>query len=221
MEEIIYSIYEKTGACITGTQKRARFYIVFAIIFLIIIFLSLYFKKSNSSENLYWIFSSTVQSLVALVSFFGVLVIFKYQNISSYEEQILDKLQEGNGSPLAVLGGRLDAINISELIKNIKNVIGNEKNSEMNEGLHGNRLRKLLDNLRSKGRLKKYLYEFVIKFSVYTFGIVILNLILMVLTPYIVRCYLGFPISFLSIFLTGYALFMAIKIIAETLIIYE
>jgi hypothetical protein len=116
-----------------------------------------------------------------------------------------------------MLGGGLNAINVSELIKNIEAVIGKDARPGINDGVNGNKLRKVQSDLKSNEWSRKYLYEFVIKFAVYTFIVVILNLLFLVLTPYIVRFYLGLPVVFLSIFLTSYALFLAIKIIAETL----
>ena len=170
-------------------------------------------------DTLYWIFSSIIQCIVPLVALMGVLIIFKYQSISSYEERVFEKLQEGNmNSPLAALGGKLDAINIPELLENIEKIIGKEKKQEQeNEGVYGNKLRNVQHNLKTNEWIKEYMHNFAIKFSVYSFAIVLLCLIFLVFTPLISANYLGLPLLFLAIYFTSYDLFLVIKVLVATL----
>jgi hypothetical protein len=77
IEEYIFDIYWKLGGYFTGKHRTRPFYIV-QVIFFILIFLFSILKKSIVSENtLYWVFSSLVQALLALVAFLGAASMFQ------------------------------------------------------------------------------------------------------------------------------------------------
>lgn len=215
MQEVIYEIYEIVGAYFTGTRRRRIFYLTALIFFLSITYFSIGQEVVVLPETLYWIFSTIIQSLVALVALMGIFIIFQLQSISSYEERVFQKLQEGNETPLARLGITRDAVDITGLLENIKRRLGED--AEEGEGPIVGQVRKVQDKLKMNKWLREHLYNFAIKFGVYIFTVVLLCLFFLSFTPLISQYYLGLPAAFLIIFLSGYGFFLTIKGLASAL----
>lgn len=78
MEKIIFKIYQHFWK--PSEQKRGwRHYMFLALIFIVIIFSSIFFPMRISGDALFETFSVIVQSLVTLVPFAGMMLIYKFQ----------------------------------------------------------------------------------------------------------------------------------------------
>ncbi len=213
MEEIVYKTYQYIGDYLTG--RRRQFFILATLLIIILIALSIYFKIEIPQETLYWVFSSIVQALLAFVALFGVVAVFKLQNIHTNEERLIEELNKGK-SLLAILGGVLSAISAEELLNNIKRAIGDKDERAISGDIY-KQLWIAKERLETYRWATGFVREFMLKFIIYTFGVVILSLIFLATSHFIFQYNLGLPAIFLIILLTVYSLFLAIKGTAETL----
>jgi len=213
MEEKIYKIYQYIGDYFTG--KRRYFYVLIFAIFILLIPISFFLKVIIPRDTLYWVFSSIVQALLAFVALFGIMVVFKLQNIHVNEERLIEGLNKGN-SALAMLGGDISATSIQELLKNIKKFVGEDDRSAIS-GSHYKKLKAARELIESYLREKIFIREFMLKFIIYTSGVVVLALIFLAISHVLYQYNVGLPAMFLIIILTVYSLFLAIKGTADAL----
>src|SRR3989344_6728603 len=215
MEEITFKIYQHVGNHFTG--KRNQFFILMCIIFVILTSVSIYYQIKIPQDALYWIFSSLVQSLAALVALLGVMVIFKLQTISNKEDKILEEMSQ-NYSSLAYLIGVTavqEITSIEELLLKINKITDQNVNEQSDFRI--NILRTIKNKLKHFREIKIFIHNFMIKFSIYTFAVIILNLIFLFISHLIYQYNLGLPIIFSIIILASYSLFLVIKGTSESL----
>lgn len=211
MEYYFFRIYESLGAYFTGSERRRIFYIFVLFLFGIVLFVVYRYQIAINPETLFWVFSSIVQSLVALIAFIGVVVIFKYQNILMREDRLMEEMNKPD-SALAGLGGELDSISGQELIAKINKHVFDDPSKE---GFRAKKLRQVRDELNSIEFIRNFLRENLVKFSVYILATILLNLFLLIFTPFLGEIALLATASlYISIFLTAYAFFLTIKTLA-------
>lgn len=176
-----------------------------------------YFVKFPVSEDtLFWVFSSIVQSLLALVALTGVVTVFKYQSMSTREDRLLEELNKGN-SDLAMLGGKLTATSGMELLKNIKQFVP-ELPTE-NDGYRIIKLRQPMNELESHNFLRGFLSKYMLRVTIYAFTVVLFSLFELMVTEHLsANPYLSLAGLYLSLFLVADVLRLVIRIIAETLL---
>jgi len=187
------------------------------VIFVILVGISICYRIKIPQDTLYWIFSSLVQSLAALVALLGVVVIFKLQTISNREDRILEEMSQ-NYSPLAYFVGVTavqEITSIEELLLKVNKITDN--NTGEQGDYHINVLRTIKNKLEHFREIKLFIHDFMIKFSVYTFAVIILNLIFLSISHLIYQYNLGLPVIFSVIILTAYSLFLVIKGMSESL----
>lgn len=215
MEEITYKIYQHIGNFFTG--RRKQFFALFCVIFIILVGVSIYYQIKIPQDTLYWIFSSLVQSLAALVALLGVVIIFKLQTISNREDRVLEEMSQ-NYSSLAYFVGVTavqEITSIEELLLKVNKITDN--NTGEQGDYHINVLRTIKNKIEHFREVKLFIHNFMIKFSVYTFAIIILNLVFLSVSHLIYQYNLELPIIFLVIIFTSYSLFLVIKGMSESL----
>ena len=215
MEQILYKIYQKLGDFFTGSLKRYLFYIIIFIILIIILIFESYFHFEIKAETLFWVFSTIVQSLMALVALVGVIVIFKYQSMSTREDRLLEELNKDT-SDLAKLGGNLTAISAEELLQNIKPHTPEPPSS--NDGFRTIKLRAVKQELKAHIFLRSFLGDYMLKFTIYVFLIAMLDLVALAIVSLLaLNSILAITILYISIFFVADILRLVIKIIAEAI----
>lgn len=154
------------------------------------------------TETLYWVFSSLVQALLALVALTGVASIFKLQTLSAREDRIL-KISPANPHKIlkdqAYFPGQylLDTIN-----KYLANATAGEDTKD---------LRVMKANLEEIFQAKKTTIKNAIVFTIYTLCLVFLALFFLIFSTQITALKLGiFAVSLIFI-ITAYSLFLAAK----------
>lgn len=212
MEDFVFKIYEKLGEYFTGSQKRNLFYSLLFFILIIVVAVSFRFEILIDAEIINSVLGIVVQSLLALVGLMGVLVVFKYQSMSSYEDNISNHLRASNSS-LGVLGGSPNFVGVDGLLKMILNHIG--KDPSPGEGWNAQNLRQVKQRLESNIHIRMYMKDYMLKFSVYVFTLTLICLVLMIFMKEIAGLFLGLPLVLFLIYCTSYALFLTIKILAE------
>jgi len=216
MEEILSNVYQKLGDFFTGSSKRRLFYLILFLILLIILNLKLVFSPIEIKfDTLFWFFGSVVQSLVALVALIAVVVIFKYQNMTTREDRLLEELNKGT-SDLAIIGGDITAISSEELLKNITDRVSEKPNDD--DGFRITKLRRVQKELNTNIFLRSFLANYMIRFTVYTFFVVMVNLFALAITQFLVsHSTLAIISLYISFFFVANSLRLAIKIIAGTI----
>lgn len=213
MENLFYEIYQKMGDYFMGSSRRRMFYFFVALLFVGVTLVSMRSKIVVELDVLSWTFSSVVQSLLALVALAGVVVVFKYQSMATQEDRLLNILSRTD-SDLAMLGGKLDATSAEDLMMNI---VAHLPDDSEKDGWRNKKLRRQKELLESNLRTKEFFRDFIIRFCVYTFVVVLLNVLFLILAPIFSVAFLGVPALFLSVFLTAYAFFLSLKIVAEAI----
>lgn len=211
MADIFYKIYERIGGYFTGTERRRRFWEAVFLVFLFTIFLEFYYKILIPQEILYWVFSSIVQALVALVALLGVVAVFKLQVLHDQGRRIIDAAL--SPTPFTYLYASLcnqTITSIEELSWEINRILkdGEDREPRVKE------LKERIDNLFLS---KNLITDLAIKFSVYTFAVAIIALLLLISSSLLYEYFLGLPILFLIFILTAYSFFLAIKGVAAAI----
>ena len=215
MEEITYKIYQHAGNYFTG--RRKQFFTLMCIVFIVLIGVSIYYQIKIPQDALYWIFSSLVQSLAALVALLGVVIIFKLQTINNREDRILEEMSKSHSSFIYFVGVTAvqEITSIEELLLKISKITDN--NTGEQGDYHINVLKTIKNKLEHFREIKLLMHNFMIKFSVYTFAVIVLNLIFLSTSHLIYQYNFGLPIIFLVIILTSYSLFLVVKGMSESL----
>lgn len=160
-------------------------------------------------------FSSIVQSIVALVALLSVAVVFKYQSLSIREDRLLEELNKEK-SDLAILGGQLTATSGDELLENIRARIPEESSDK--DGFRTIKLRLIKEELESQNFVRSFLNEDIIKISLYIFFVALLNLLALMLVPFLVSVpFLATTSLYLVFFFMVDILRLIIKVIVATL----
>ena len=215
MEEILYKIYQAVGAFFTGSQKRRVFYCFVLYGFIGVFSLEFFLKFTVGSEALFWVFSSIVQSLMALVALMGVVVVFKYQNMSTREDRLLEEMNKET-SDLAKLGGVLTATSGDELLENIKphvpEILSNKGGSRTIK------LRRVQGELESQKFVRSFLREYMLKVCIYIFSVALFSLLMLAIVPALTSIpFLATASVYLSLFLVADILRLVIKAVASVI----
>ncbi len=215
MEQILYKIYQKLGDFFTGSLKRYLFYAIIFIILTIILIFESYFRFEIKAETLSWVFSTIVQSLMALVALVGVIVIFKYQSMSTREDRLLEELNKDT-SDLAKLGGNLTATSAEELLQNIKPHTPEPLSN--NDGFRTIKLRTVKQELKAHIFIRSFLGDYMLKFTIYVFLIAVFDLVALAIVSLLsLNSILSITILYISIFFVADILRLVIKIVAEAI----
>ncbi len=201
METFILNIYQKLGDYFTGSKRRRLLYALVVIFFVSILVISTCFKLSVSIDTLYWVFSSLVQALLALVALMGVVSVFKLQSLKSSEDQFLMIARESTYT--YYIGAPPSTIEL--LLSKIEPVISSNNLDKSNH------LHILRDNIMEVRSSKELVVNYATKYAIFTFLVVLLSLLFLMCTTYISRFYLGVPSLYLMFVLTAYSLFLAMK----------
>jgi len=201
MEKEILKIYQKLGNYFTGTHRKKYLYIFLVIIFILLSVISIIYKINIPIDTLYWVFSSLVQALLALVALMGVVSIFKLQSLKSSEDQFLMMSREHTytyytGAPSPT---------IKLLLEKIESII---KSGNISASNHLSILR---DNIKDIENSKKIVTDYAIQYTIYTFFVVLLSLLFLIFTAQIYLLYMGIPLLFLIFILSSYSLFLVAK----------
>ena len=197
------------GDYFTGSSRRRLFWIPVFIVFVCSAYIGFYYKIVITQDTLYWVFSSIVQSLVALVALFGVVAIFKLQILYNRERQIIESTFSPNMFLYPELAGKT-ITSIEELSLEINKIL----KAGVSEESRVKKFKERIDNLFLS---KNLIIDFTIKFSVYTFTIVIFALLFLMSAPLISEYFLGLPILFTVLISIAHLLFLVIKGIAASI----
>jgi len=178
MEEIIWIIYKGFMAFV-GVIKNNLFRVIFPILLVFIFGLIGWVLQNNYlivvNVNSTQVFSSIATSLVALIAFVGVMVIFGFRRINREK-------------------------------KEIKNLI--------HKGVDSEYFSKELNNLTEGENLAR---DKMLKFSIYSFFIVILNLFFLIFSSAIDDNKFALAILFSDIALVGYSFYLVVRIASKIL----
>lgn len=201
MEDFVFNLYQQLGDYFTGSRRRNWLYIFFLVVFIVLIPITHRLEITVEAETLYWVFSSLVQALLALVALMGVVTIFKLQNLNESKKMLAQEIFDSKW--MALTYGKYTPIEI--LLLAIDKFIANNATS----GAHRiNALKQLLeDNLLARNLV----IDYARKFSIYTFAIVLLSLIFLMFTQQISDLYAGVNTLFAMFVFTSYSLFLAAK----------
>lgn len=203
MDDFTFSLYEKLGEYFTGSHKKQPVYIVLIVIFIALNFLSYCYELMVNPETLYWVFSSLVQALLALVALMGVVSVFKLQNLHSHEQRILDETNDPGRGYFNLLNNRYSSINTLKTA--IEHFLSSHDVGETH--LVATMSKRIEDLLLSK----KLVADYAIKYTVYTFTVASLSLLFLIFTKQISSLYLGVNSLYLMFILSSYSLFLATK----------
>ena len=169
MESFIFNIYQKLGDYFTGTHKKKILYIGLLIIFILLLFISYYKKIIVDKNTLYWVFSSLVQALLALVALMGVVSIFKLQNLHNDENRILD---ESNNRMLGYFTLLNNGYSTIEDFYSAINIFLSKVTIEKTHFMvvMQNRIKNLMLS-------KKLVIDYAIKYTIFTFTVALVSLI--------------------------------------------
>lgn len=169
-----------------------------------------------TAESLSWVLSSIVQSLLALVALMGVVVVFKYQSMATREDRLLEELNK-DSSDLGKLGADLTSTSGEELLSVIKGRVPSVLGPE--HGFRIVRLHKIKGELESQVFLKKFLGQYALKVSVYSFAVTLICLVILAIVPVIVTVpILSLILVYILICLVADIFRLVCKILAETLL---
>ena len=215
MQDIIFNIYQTIGEYFTGRSRRRKLLVSLFLFFVAIFIASIKFEWSVSSGVTQSVFSSLVQSLISLAALLGVMVIFKLQIINNKEERLLSDYTTQQDI-LYFTSDTKPLSSTEEFILTIKSLTKNEDYKKVGERKI-ERLSKIGDELEQLEQNKSFIHDFILKFTVYEFAVVMLITILLATNDYIYEKYVGVPSLFLVIILTAYSLFLVVKGSAESL----
>lgn len=204
MEDIIFNFYQKLGDYFTGSYRKKPLYIGLLIIFLFLGYLSYRLKIIVNTETLYWVFSSLVQALLALVALMGVVSVFKLQNLHSDESRIIDESNDPMRGYFALLNNRYPTIETLNLA--IETYISNHKKENINSIIIA--MQQRIDYLLLS---KKLVTDYATKYAVYTFAVALVALLFLFFSPQISTFYLGIISLYFMFILVSYSLFLATK----------
>lgn len=190
------------------------------ILFLVILllFLSILFKINFPSdiEILYWVFSSVVQSLVALIALIGLVVVYRLGIISNQESLILDKKSKNLESLLSMRGDTIpvwSSLKSEQKFKEIEESISDKQTwaREINE------IQVIYSKLNILRKNKDELRKFFITTSIFISSVVVLQLFLLMLTNFIIYEHIGLPTLVLTFALVVYSLYRSVRAISVSL----
>ncbi len=204
MENITLNLYQKIGDYFTGRCRKNILYTTSLIIFILIFFLSVRFKFTIDKETLYWVFSSIVQALLALVALMGVVSIFKLQNLNIEQDRIIKEAK----NPQYTIFLNNEYSTIEKLMLAFDRYISTCKSKGTEITTYMLDIKKEIDSLLLSKRLT---IDYAIKYTVYTFTVVIISLLPLMLVDQIYLLYLGYSFFYLIFLLTSYSLFLATK----------
>ncbi len=202
MEDIIFNFYQRLGDYFTGSHRKRPLYIGLLILFLILGYLSYRLKIIVNTETLYWVFSSLVQALLALVALMGVVSVFKLQNLHGDEGRILDESNDPMRAYFTLLNNRYSTIETLKLA--IDTYVSNH---ELKNNLIA-AIQQRVDNLLLS---RKLVVNYAVKYAVYTFAVATVALLFLIFSPQISAFYLGIISLYLMFILVSYSLFLATK----------
>jgi hypothetical protein len=208
MEEFLYKKYQNLGTFFTGSRKRQYFYFIVLLGLVGVITLEFYLGFKVESETMFWFFSSIVQSLMTLIGFMGVAVIFKYQSIAIIEERTLRKMNDIT-SVLSRIGGRLNSTSDEELLMII--------NYKTQNKIIDVELKRTKEDLESRIWLKQFLGDYMLKISIYAFSVVLLSLFFLSISKFVTNPFFAVSILYICFFLVADILRLVIKGIASTI----
>jgi hypothetical protein len=182
MEKILYEIYEDLGEFFAGAQRRREFTLIIFAGYLGVLALQMYLGFAVDLESLYFSFSSVVVSLMALVALLGFVIVFKYQNISTREDRLLEESNKDT-SHLARLGGSITATSSNELLENILPHVSEAPGD--GEDFRIMRLRRIKNELESHEFVRGFLSRNMLRVTVYAFFVVLLDLFLLSMAPFL------------------------------------
>ena len=198
---IILNIYQKLGDYFTGTSKKQFLYTLVVIFFVFLLLISYIQKINVPVDTLYWVFSSLVQALLALVALMGVASIFKLQSLKSSEDQFLMIARESTYT--YYIGVPPPTIEL--LIEKIEPII---TSNNLNKSSH---IFVLRENIRDIKVSKELVTSYAIEYTVYTFFVALLSLLFLIFAPTISLLYIGIPTLYLIFVLATFSLFLATK----------
>lgn len=197
-------------------DKKIPKIIFFLIIFTL--FLSIFLKVIFPSdiEILYWIFSSVVQSLVALIALVGLVVVYRLGINSNQESLILNNKSRKLEELLTIRGDIVPIWSSEKSEQKLKEIEGSISDKtryreEINElggiCLKLNKLRKNKDDSR----------KFFITTSIFISCVIVWHLFLLMFADFILYKYLGLPTLLLTIVLVIYSLYRSGQAISISL----
>lgn len=201
MEDIIFNLYQRTGEYFTGNRRKRPLFVVLILLFILLNFLSYVLKVIVDVETLYWVFSTLVQALLALVALMGVVSIFKLQNLYDQRNKLLAESQ----SPMFTIHLNGEYSTIEALFQAIDSYIVAKRIGKPHYMI--TMKNRIDDFFLSKGLVVGY----AVKYTVYTFSVAITALLFLMLAPVISALYLGINSLYLIFILTSYSLFLAGK----------
>lgn len=209
MDNFTFNLYEKLGEYFTGSRRKQPVFIALIFVFIALNLLSYRQEIIVDSETLYWVFSSLVQALLALVALMGVVSVFKLQNLHSHEQRVLDETNDPGRGYFTLLNNRYSTIHA------LKAAIESYLSSHQIGETHLiSTMNKRIDDLLLSKRL---VANYAIKYTVYTFAVALLSLLFLILTKQISELYLGLNALYLSFILSSYSLFLATKGVAYSI----
>jgi hypothetical protein len=212
MEDIVYKIYQYIGDYLTG--KRGQIFILLLVGFILLVILSFHYQIKIAENILTQVFSGIFQSLVALVALLIVASIFKLQILHDREEKIVDEMRSPSSDFVYQTGRINEVMTLEELLEEINKISKKMEQDKTSIPRRLNEIKKIAEDiLLSKSLIK----DFTLKFSIYTFFVVIISLIFLMFASLISIYFLGIPMLYLIFLLVTYSLFLVIKGITELL----
>ena len=199
----MFDVYQRLGDYFTGSYRKRPLYIGLLIIFLFLGYLSYRLKIVLDIETLYWVFSSLVQALLALVALMGVVSIFKLQNLHSNESRILDESHDTMGGYFAMLNDKYSTI------ETLKSAI--EAYISINQSKSNSLIIAMQQRIDVLILSKKLVADYAIRYTAYTFAVVLIALLFLIFSPQISAFYIGVISLYLIFILVSYSLFLAAK----------
>jgi hypothetical protein len=216
MEKILYEIYEDLGEFFAGAQRRRELFLMIFAGYIGVLALQMYLGFGVELEGLYFSFSSIVVSLMALVALLGFVIVFKYQNISTREDRLLEESNKDT-SHLARLGGRITATSSNELLENILPHVSEVPGE--GEDFRIMRLRRIKSELESHEFVRGFLSRNMLRVTVYAFFVVLLDLFLLSMAPFLAaNPLLAVSALYISFFLVADVLRLVINSISSSLL---
>jgi len=201
-----------------GYIRKNKISKITALLIFLIFSFSFLFKINFPSdiEILYWIFSSVVQSLIALIALVGLVVVYRLGIISNQESLILNNKSRALESLLNIRGDTIPVwspLKSEEKFKEIEGSISDKEHwsKEISE------IQVIYSKLNILRRNKDELRKFFITTSILISCVVVWHLFLLIFTGFIIHEHFGLPILFLTIVLVIYALYRSMQAISVSL----
>lgn len=194
MAHIVYLIYQRFFDFFTGSERQRLFWLVCTFLLASIIWSVVTFKINIELDTLKTLFSSLIQALLALVALMGVMSVFKLQTISNEQSSLFQDVLNRT------------ATHYSDLLK-LKNYLTANPNPTN---------ARYLERVESIEFSRRHIIDFTLDFTVYTFAVVLLNIVLLVFAPQIHSLLWSFPVVFIVFLLTAYSFFLVTKGIATS-----